>query len=138
MVNDSLFVFCGGNCNSILKWNSENKTLTTFCDMYNKMTLGAFATIYNHKNNCLLFFGGIVCGGLPQLRVSLVDYILEFNMKNKQWNKLPISLPTKMDCMCCTMAINNKYILLFGGLRGYERNSCVSTSDNIYVYSMKH
>eukprot|EP01084_Bolivina_argentea_P307289 531102_1 len=59
MVNDSLFVFCGGNGNSILKWNSENKTLTTFTDMYNKMEFGAFALIYNHKNNCLLFFGGI-------------------------------------------------------------------------------
>eukprot|EP01084_Bolivina_argentea_P307288 531101_1 len=56
MANDSLFVFYG---NSILKWNSENKTLTTFTDMYNKMEFGAFALIYNHKNNCLLFFGGI-------------------------------------------------------------------------------
>eukprot|EP01084_Bolivina_argentea_P022989 42783_1 len=57
MLNDSLFIIGGVGNNSILKWNSENKTFTKFSDMYNKMRMGGFALIHNHKNNCLLLFG---------------------------------------------------------------------------------
>eukprot|EP01084_Bolivina_argentea_P052955 97212_1 len=99
IVNDSLFVLGGSNGNSILKWNSETKTLTKFGDMYNKMQHSAYTVIYNNKNNSLLFFGGT-----ENFSFISTDYILEFNIKSKQWNKLPVSLPTKMDMMCCTMA----------------------------------
>eukprot|EP01084_Bolivina_argentea_P091302 164376_1 len=38
IIKDSLFIV--GCANSILKWNSDVKTLTTFSVMYNKMKLG--------------------------------------------------------------------------------------------------
>eukprot|EP01084_Bolivina_argentea_P281395 481459_1 len=56
-VNNSLFTI-GAIHHSIFKWDLENKTFTKFSDMYNKMRFGSFSMIYNHKHNCLLFFGG--------------------------------------------------------------------------------
>eukprot|EP01084_Bolivina_argentea_P218971 371474_1 len=82
IVNNSLFSLGGLYNNSILKWNSDNKTFTQFGVMYNKKTLESFAMIYNDKNNCLLF------GGYDYDKREYVDYILEFNMNTKQWNKL--------------------------------------------------
>ncbi len=127
ILNDSLFIIGGYYNKLILKWNSESETVTKFSDMYNKMRIGIFGLINNHKNNCLLLFGG--CNGNND---ESVDYILEFNMNTKQWNKLEVTLPQKMSYISCTMAINNKYVLLFGGWDG-ER--CY---DDIYIYSLKH
>eukprot|EP01084_Bolivina_argentea_P140070 246354_1 len=56
ILNHSLFIVGSMFNNSILKWNLENKTLTNFCDMYNKMRFSTFGLI--NKNNCLLLFGG--------------------------------------------------------------------------------
>eukprot|EP01084_Bolivina_argentea_P230892 389515_1 len=127
-VNNSLFVVGGTENNSILKWNSENKTFIKFSDMYNKKNIGLFGIICNNKNNSLLLFGG-----RDYDDDGWVDYILEFNINTKQWNKLPISLPKKMDHICCTMAINNKYVLLFGG-----RDDTYGGCDGIYIYSLKY
>eukprot|EP01084_Bolivina_argentea_P107833 192770_1 len=91
------------------------------------MNISSFAILYNHTNNCLLLFGGYDWDNR-----DYVDYILEFNMNTKQWNKLSVSLPKKTTDMCCTMAINNKYILLFGG---YKSGIYY---DDIYIYSLKH
>eukprot|EP01084_Bolivina_argentea_P210507 358273_1 len=104
IINNSAFVFsCGSD---VLKWNPESQTVTKFCDMYNKILLNQFGIICN-KNNCLLFGG--------YTNVNFTDCILELNIQTKQWNKLPVSLPKKIHSICCTMAINNTYVLLFGG-----------------------
>eukprot|EP01084_Bolivina_argentea_P313315 542575_1 len=58
IANDSLFIIGGEYNNSILEWNSECKTFTKYSDMYNEIHLGDFAMTYNHKNNCILLFGG--------------------------------------------------------------------------------
>eukprot|EP01084_Bolivina_argentea_P207077 353394_1 len=87
VINDSLFSISHGS-NSILKWNSENKTLTEYSTMYNNTYLSDFAMIYNNKNHSLLLFGGWDWN----IR-DYVDHILEFNVKTKQWNKLPVALP---------------------------------------------
>eukprot|EP01084_Bolivina_argentea_P207078 353396_1 len=126
VINDSLFSISHGS-NSILKWNSENKTLTEYSVMYNKIKLDDYAIIYNNKNHSLLLFGGWDWN----IR-DYVDHILEFNVKTKQWNKLPVALPREMGSLCCTMAFNNKYVLLFGG----ENND--EYYDDIYIYSLKH
>eukprot|EP01084_Bolivina_argentea_P107832 192768_1 len=92
------------------------------------MNISSFAILYNHTNNCLLLFGGYDWDNR-----DYVDYILEFNMNTKQWNKLSVSLPIQMDRICCTMAINNKYVLLFGG-----RDNNWNKLDDIYIYSLKY
>eukprot|EP01084_Bolivina_argentea_P093449 168062_1 len=92
------------------------------------MNIRRLCVIYNHQNNTLLLFGGYDCDN----DVHCLDYILEFNMKTKQWNKLSVSLPKGMYGMSCTMAMHNKYVLLFGGI---DDNS--QYSDNIYIYSLK-
>eukprot|EP01084_Bolivina_argentea_P055447 101656_1 len=125
---NALFIVGGCDNNLMLKWDSQNKTFTKFVDMYNRMDCGLFGTIYNNKNNKLLLFGGYDFTN----RVCM-DTILEFNTKTKQWNKLQVSLPKQIDSMCCTIAINNKYVLLFGG----EDNNFVYY-DHIYVYSLKY
>eukprot|EP01084_Bolivina_argentea_P125832 222891_1 len=43
--NDSLFIIGGSNNNSILKWSSESKTFTKYCDMYNETFLSDFGIV---------------------------------------------------------------------------------------------
>eukprot|EP01084_Bolivina_argentea_P077098 139785_1 len=129
VINNSLFMIGGYQNYSILKLDSESKSWVEFSDHGGEIEeIHDFAMTYNHKNNCILLFGGFDwdCE-------EYVDFILEFNLQTKQWNKLPVALPRKMDSMCCTMAINNKYVLLFGGKDdgGYYCN-------NIYIYSIKN
>eukprot|EP01084_Bolivina_argentea_P215233 365404_1 len=126
IVDNSLFVIGGRGNNSILKWNSQNKTLTKFSEMYNKMKIGSFGMIC--ENDRLLLFGGYS----PSSN-GCVDYILEFNIKTKTWNKIHVSFPKPIRLIECTMAINNKYVLIFGGYSS-DWNNC----DDIYIYSLKN
>eukprot|EP01084_Bolivina_argentea_P288085 494417_1 len=105
ILNDSLFIIGGYGHKSILKWDSESNAFTKFGDIHNEIV--SFGMINN--NNSLLMFGGYV------YRIGMRDHILEFNFNKKQCNKLSVSLPKKMISTCCTMAINNKYVILFGG-----------------------
>eukprot|EP01084_Bolivina_argentea_P220702 373989_1 len=125
IINNSLFVVGGIFNKTILKWNSEsqNKTLVKVCDMYDKINMYGFEMVYANKYNYLLLFGA------RDGYFNYMNYILEFNMKTKQWNKLSLSLPQRVSSICCTMAINNKYVLIFGGFHAY---------DNIYIYSLQH
>eukprot|EP01084_Bolivina_argentea_P288086 494418_1 len=107
ILNDSLFVIGGWSNKSILKWNSESKAFSQFTDMHTKT--GMFGMVNNNNKNNLLIFGGYDCDN------RRCDHILEFNFNKKQCNKLSVSLPKKMISTCCTMAINNKYVILFGG-----------------------
>eukprot|EP01084_Bolivina_argentea_P242159 406334_1 len=95
MDNKSSFII---DNDSISQWNSEEKTLAQFTDITNKHN------IYNEYNNgwirnkdCVLLFGGY-----DRNTDCFVDSILEFNMKKKEWSKLPISLPKKMGSICCS------------------------------------
>ncbi len=127
VVNNSLFIVGGNHNNVILKWDSESKIFTQFSAMYNQIKIQEFGVIYNPKKHCLVLFGGY-----DRHIGDVTDYILEFNIKTKQWNKLSASLPRKMDNICCTLAVNNKYALLFGG-----RDNSANRFDDIYIYSFK-
>eukprot|EP01084_Bolivina_argentea_P057266 104655_1 len=127
VIKNSLFLV--GAKNSILKWDSKTKILTKYDDMYNKSEISECGMIYNNKTDTLLLFGGF-----DWVNDYNIDYILQYHIQKKEWNKLPISLPYVMGFVGCTMAINNKYILLFGGT---NYNSDVYY-DNIYIYSLKH
>eukprot|EP01084_Bolivina_argentea_P077090 139775_1 len=128
IINDSLFIIGGSGNNSIWKWHSETKTLAKYSDMYNKTKVSGFGMVHDNKNNYLLLFGGYDWDNS-----DYVDYILEFNINTKQWSKMPASLPKKTGSIACTMAINNKYVLLFGG-EDDNNNYC----DNIFIYSIKN
>eukprot|EP01084_Bolivina_argentea_P289891 497868_1 len=114
-----------------MKWDFKNKKMTKFSDTYKKKYIGDFGMVYNDKQNCLLIFGGYdVSDGF-----GFSDYILEFNITTKQWNKMPVSLPKPMARPGCTMAINNTYVLLFGGHEwSHDYKGCC---DDIYMYSIK-
>eukprot|EP01084_Bolivina_argentea_P008954 16765_1 len=124
--NDSLLIIGGEYNASIWQWKLENKRLVKFGDMYKRKDLEGFGLIYNQKNNCLLLFGG-------EYNCTTRKYILEFNINKKQWNKLDVSLPKRRTQVCCTMAIKNRYVLIFGGI-----SSGGGVRDNIYIYSIKH
>ncbi len=128
ITNKNLFLIGGWNNNSILKWNEQTKIFTKFCYMYNKMMIACYGLIYT--NNCLLLFGGYDCNNHV-----CIDYILEFNIKNKQWNKLSVALPQKISEIGCTIGINDQYIFLIGGHNG---NISDCYYDTIYIYSIQH
>eukprot|EP01084_Bolivina_argentea_P107831 192767_1 len=125
ILNDSLLIIGGYTNDFIWKYDFENKTVNKFCDMYNKINIGEFGMVYT-KNTLLLF------GGMMWYDYDFVNHILEFNVCNKQWNKLPITLPKKLRSPACTIGINRKYVFLFGG---YGNNG---HCDNIYIYSLKY
>eukprot|EP01084_Bolivina_argentea_P086276 155942_1 len=123
--NNSLFL--GDICSkSILKWNPITKTFTKFNDMYNNTNISHFGAIKNSKNDCFLLFGGVFWPN----RTTSTD-ILELNVKTKQWNKLPISLPNQINEICCAIAINNRYVFLFGGYMYWR------PCNYIYIYCLK-
>eukprot|EP01084_Bolivina_argentea_P059148 107967_1 len=90
IINSSVFVFSSGD-SAVLNWNSESNTLTKCSWMYNNRKLDDFAIAYNKKDNYVLLFGGFDWN-----TPGYVDYILEFNINTKKWNKLSVSLPRKM------------------------------------------
>eukprot|EP01084_Bolivina_argentea_P313314 542574_1 len=136
LLEGSLFAVGGTDSSSIWKWDIEKKTLVKFSHMYDKIVLDDFGIVYNQKRNSILLFGGTHWKRGESHRV---DYILEFNINNKQWNKLNVSLPEKIGYLCCTMAIYNRYVLIFGGRYDDDRYTGeIFHSDNIYVYSIEH
>eukprot|EP01084_Bolivina_argentea_P059144 107954_1 len=119
-VNNSLFIIGGSNWSdySIWKFNFQTEPMIKFSNFYNYQNRTNFGMIYNSKNNCLLLFGGYCWNkrrGRNYVDGDDTDDILEFNITTKQWNKIPVSLPRKTFDIACTMAINNEYVLLFGG-----------------------
>eukprot|EP01084_Bolivina_argentea_P312253 540585_1 len=107
--NNSLFIIGGFHNNSVLKYDLENGQLSKIAIMYEKVIeMGFFGLINDSNTNCLLLFGGLGDG-------KYLDSILEFNLKTKEWNKLSVTLPKKLMSVHCTMAIRNKYVLIFGG-----------------------
>eukprot|EP01084_Bolivina_argentea_P303858 524704_1 len=139
IINNTLFKIGG---TSILKWDTNVNQFTWFSSMYCKkklhglVVLESFAMIYNPKNKCLLLFGGSVDyigGSYARMHRESVDYILEFNMHTRKWNKLAVSLPCKMTMLSCTWAINKTFVLLFGGEGPYYEYH-----GHIYIYSVKN
>ncbi|MCP4990088.1 MAG: hypothetical protein GY928_29805, partial [Colwellia sp.] len=128
VLNNSLYVL-GGDENSILKWDSNKKIWTKVTDMFNEGKLANFGLVYLKKTNSLLLFGGF-----DYTNNQDSDSILEFELSTNKWNKLSVTLPKKMDSAHCLMAMNNKYVLIFGG---YD-NDGNGWSDNIFIFCIKN
>eukprot|EP01084_Bolivina_argentea_P003529 6639_1 len=129
MLNNSLIMLTGKFWDGILQYNTENKTFTKiYGRLYENESTKDFGVIYNKKSNSLLLFGGYVCSDR-----TFSDSILCINLKTKKLNKLPVSLPQKIANVHCTMAIRNRYVLIFGGITSKFPDVY---SDNIYIYCM--
>eukprot|EP01084_Bolivina_argentea_P278132 475028_1 len=128
ILNNELFVIGGDKCHSISKWNAETKQLTPINNIYNKTKLDVFGWTYDNNTNCVLIFGGY--DNNTNNNNNYVDYILQYDVTKNESNKLPISLPIAMCNVCCLNAINNNYVLIFGGYNGVSQN-------DIYIYSIK-
>ena len=62
-----------------------------------------------------------VVGGLNGDNWCNLDTVYHYNIAENVWNKLNIKMPNKLRSFGCTTAINNKYILIFGGMdNGYN------------------
>ncbi len=83
-----------------------------------------FQLLYNNRNNCLIFIG---------------DSLLTFNLATDAWSTLETSLPQRISYSFCTLAVQNIYILIFGGV--YNPNPIYSLtreiSQAIYVYDLQ-
>eukprot|EP01084_Bolivina_argentea_P196831 337395_1 len=97
-------------CQSI--WNSENKTF----EKVTTMDVRASGLIYVKNPKHILAFGGFrdkVVNGWTN--TNYLNSILKYDFKTNQWNTMNVLLPIPMCSGSCTLAINNKYVLLFGG-----------------------
>ncbi len=78
--------------------------------MYDQMKFGYFGMVNSIATNSLF-----IVGGYDLHNNNYLNHIFTFNLNTKQWTKLSVSLPNKMGAIACTMALNNTWVLLFGG-----------------------
>ncbi len=126
VLNNSLYVL--GCENSILKWDSNKNMWAKVTDMFNGRKLANFGLVYLKKTNSLLLFGG---DDYSNRKCS--DSILEFEISTNKWKKLSVTLPKRMDNVHCLKAMNNKYVLIFGGYDNDENG----WSDDIFIFCIK-
>eukprot|EP01084_Bolivina_argentea_P119421 211742_1 len=86
-----------------------------------------FGLIHNSLKNSLILFGGY-----DYFENKYMDSILEYNISQNKWYKLPVLLPNAMWKCVCTMAIHNRYALIFGGA-----NQDVVGFEDILIYCFK-
>ena len=54
-------------------------------------------------------------------------------IENHNWQLLDTKMPKGLGVFGCTIAVNDKYVLIFGGWQG-----CSFYTDDIWVYSVKN
>ena len=125
------FYVIGGSLNTFVsRWDNSTKQYKDIAKMYGGARLSHFGLIHNESSNSLLLFGGY-----DYSKSEFMDSILEYNIKQNKWCKLPVSLPTPLWQCACVLAIRRKYVLIFGG--EFSSNLYDNTYDEIYVYSVK-
>eukprot|EP01084_Bolivina_argentea_P196832 337397_1 len=110
--------------------NSDNKTF----EKVTTMDVRASGLIYVKNPKHILAFGGfrdLTNAVNGWTNTTYLNSILKYDFKTNQWNTMNVLLPTPICSVCCTLAINNKYVLLFGG---YSQQHY----DTIYIYSIKN
>ena len=83
-----------------------------------------FHRLISLRNNLFMF------GGYDRDKHEYLDTIYQCNTKEMKWSKLDIKMPKQLYLFGCTTAINDKYVLIFGGYSGHYH------SDDIYILSL--
>eukprot|EP01084_Bolivina_argentea_P136681 240712_1 len=132
MIKNEVHLIGGFSNNKHLKYNVELNqfnTIHVFKDFEN-----GFSPQLVSINNNVFIFGG------EGWNKSL-DTIFHYNIEQNKWNKLNVKMPKPLSSFGCTSAINNKYVLIFGGDCtkcdfSYSASVPIQYSDEIYVFSL--
>ena len=115
-----------GNCKH-LKYNEKANNFEVLHDLSDISDLNS---IHDHRlmiiKHKILIFGGSNGGN-----VSL-DNIYEYDKLNDEWSILKVKLPKRLESLGCTKILNDKYVVLFGGIDTYY-----CRHDDIWIYSIR-
>ena len=134
VVIDKDFHIIGGyhNHNHIKYNHKTNKFTIVTRPIHLKKALGSnkfgLHRLIKLKNKVLLF------GGASYDRK---DWICEYDIKEKKWNKLKVKLPTFMCSFGAVKVLRDRYVILFGGRCGKDFDHRLEAeTDDIWIYSV--
>eukprot|EP01084_Bolivina_argentea_P301347 519862_1 len=128
VINGEFHIIGGSENGSILRWNECDKKFLEIASMHKEAKkLSHFGLIHDKSTHFLLF------GGMDYFTNEFRDNVLEYNIKQNKWHKLPISLPHPMWLIACTKAIRGNYVLIFGG---HNSHHPATTYGDILIYSL--
>ena len=114
----------GGMNRSHLRWNKEtNQFEILHLNVVSESNIFVNGSRLVGVGNRVISFGGHWSGWL--------NCMMEYDIIKDVWKRLKITMPKAMTDFGCTAAMNDRYILLFGGIDGMGFKF-----DDIYVYSV--
>ena len=143
MINDEFHIFqsYGGsthNTQSHIKYHKAAKSPTIVKDdtmEVKDQNIRKFGIVRLKNANKMMVFGGYDESG------NATDQVCEYDAMDRKWRKLGVTLPGPLYNMGCATAVNDQYVLIFGGKKpgtGFFNAYASAQTDDILIYSVRH
>ncbi len=124
IIKDGLHIIGGSNNNKDFGYNQKLNKFDVMHSFKGFEDGFCYHRIVSVNNNIFVF------GGYDTWNDEVLDTIHRYNIGDNLWHKLNVSLPKQLESFGCCTAINNQYILIFGGVDNIDE------CDEIYIFSL--